>query len=476
MLKYKNTLLQADKKDWIQTEVNTPAGENGLIDANNEHCAFVTGNASSLGLCKYRTGGKVAPIKFNCNGAITALKWASDRTLFVASSSGVETLEVNDGKLMQLNSFSASYPVSSLNLHPLVKEFAAIGGGSQIDLINLETGSSVLMVGLSAKFEACDWNIDGKLLAHLDIERDLKICDPRLPSSAQIFCKSHSGNKKVGITWCGNTRILTTGVSSAREREIAIWDTRMLTSALQRSVIDRSQGFISPLYDHDSSLAYICGKGDYQCRTLIIDNELDAQPGSFASLSFTSGTAINGICMIPKLSVNVMACEVSRLLTIQQNNIIPVSVKVPRKQTYEFQSDLFPDTRTFERTARIEDWANGIDSEHKFKKLNPKAVTVCPVQNIQPQIAQKTSETYSEVISPKVTLPMHTPFRHLLTTSKLRWEDMKVRSLNASNQAEVFQANEKLFAFQTQGPGGRLSIVARDVQRVGDAPCLINGK
>ena len=182
--------------------------------------------------------------------------------------------------------------------------------------------------------------------------------------------------------------------------------------------------------------------------------------------------------MIPKTSVNVMGCEVSRLLTVQGSNIVPVSVKIPRKQMYDFQADLYPEAQTYDKVNIIPNWLNGIDCECSRKSLNPKAQTTKEPEIekllINAELPTEKGVVF-EPVTAKVALPKHTPFRHLITTSKLKWEDIKMRPLNASNQAEVFQFNERFFAFQTQGPGGRLSLVSRNTQRVGEAPCLING-
>lgn len=40
---------------------------------------------------------------------------------------------------------------------------------------------------------------------------------------------------------------------------------------------------------------------------------------------------IKGMCLVPKQSVNVMECEVNRLLLLSQNAIIPLSYVVQRK-------------------------------------------------------------------------------------------------------------------------------------------------
>ena len=220
MLKYKNTLLQADKKDWIQTEVNTPSLESGLIDANNEVCAFVSGSSTGIGICKYKTSGKVVPLKYSTSSAISVLRWANDRALYVGTNSGVEVLELNEANALSKIKTYTTNPVLGLNLHPSVQSLAAIGNASQIDLFDLENGCSTLKIDLNTKFEDCDWNLDGKTLAFVGMDKELGILDPRVSVQRTALVKTHMGLKKSNILWCGSSRLISTGLSSSRERGI----------------------------------------------------------------------------------------------------------------------------------------------------------------------------------------------------------------------------------------------------------------
>lgn len=38
-----------------------------------------------------------------------------------------------------------------------------------------------------------------------------------------------------------------------------------------------------------------------------------------------------GMCSVPKLAMNVMACEVVRLLQLTKSSVVPLSYCVPRK-------------------------------------------------------------------------------------------------------------------------------------------------
>ncbi|NWY90765.1 CORO7 protein, partial [Loxia curvirostra] len=50
-----------------------------------------------------------------------------------------------------------------------------------------------------------------------------------------------------------------------------------------------------------------------------------------------------GLAAVPRLALDVMACEVLRVLQLTDTAIVPVSYLVPRKSVQEFHEDLFPD-------------------------------------------------------------------------------------------------------------------------------------
>ncbi|NWZ70715.1 CORO7 protein, partial [Acrocephalus arundinaceus] len=50
-----------------------------------------------------------------------------------------------------------------------------------------------------------------------------------------------------------------------------------------------------------------------------------------------------GLAAVPRLALDVMACEVLRVLQLTDTALVPISYLVPRKSVQEFHEDLFPD-------------------------------------------------------------------------------------------------------------------------------------
>ncbi|NWT83151.1 CORO7 protein, partial [Lanius ludovicianus] len=65
-----------------------------------------------------------------------------------------------------------------------------------------------------------------------------------------------------------------------------------------------------------------------------------------------------GLAAVPRLALDVMACEVLRVLQLTDTALVPVSFLVPRKSVQEFHEDLFPDcTGTLPATGAQGWWA-----------------------------------------------------------------------------------------------------------------------
>lgn len=52
-----------------------------------------------------------------------------------------------------------------------------------------------------------------------------------------------------------------------------------------------------------------------------------------------------GVAMVPKLALDVMSCEVMRVLQLTDNYIVPISYQVPRKVFYSLYTRTAYDTR-----------------------------------------------------------------------------------------------------------------------------------
>jgi len=137
----------------------------------------------------------------------------------------------------------------------------------------------------------------------------------------------------------------------------------------ETSKIDTAAGVLMPLYDVDTNVIYLCGKGDGNIRTC----EFEDKAPYFHRLGdgFRSTTALKGVCLVPKRGLDIMKCESARLLKVTNNSgIQPLSFYVPRKSD-AFQSDIFPSTASTEPAHTAEEWWSGSSKGPVLESLNP---------------------------------------------------------------------------------------------------------
>ncbi|KAK6173712.1 hypothetical protein SNE40_017118 [Patella caerulea] len=215
--------------------------------------------------------------------------------------------------------------------------------------------------------QSIGWHGNGVFLATSCKDKKLRLFDSRTASVVQegAGCPNL---KETRVLCLGNRdQLITTGFNQSRSRIVQLHDTRNLSSVLDGNTFDTSTGILMPLYDSDTGMLFLAGKGDTSLRYLEV-NEKDPY---FVENCVERTEQIKGIAMVPKRGVDVMAGEVTRIMILAQNCIIPTPVVVPRKSYRDFHDDLFPETSTGEPSLSPQQWINGDNSQLKLMSLNP---------------------------------------------------------------------------------------------------------
>ena len=230
--------------------------------------------------------------------------------------------------------------VEVIRFHPISNGIIASGSVDKTGLIwDVEAQKSVFTLNTNGSIEGLSWNQNGSLLASTCGDKMIRIWDPR--SEKEIHCgSSHSGVKAQRCVWLGaRNQILSSGIGKFRERELAIWDASNLEAPLKRINIDSSSGILIPLFDPDTNIIYLGGKGDSCIRSYeLLDS--DKLYNELQAVSYSEG--IKCVSLAPKRILNVMSCEISRVFTVLNNSIAYVSYLAPRKSKAIFHADLFP--------------------------------------------------------------------------------------------------------------------------------------
>uniref|UniRef100_A0A224X661 Coronin n=1 Tax=Panstrongylus lignarius TaxID=156445 RepID=A0A224X661_9HEMI len=233
------------------------------------------------------------------------------------------------------------------------------------------------------------WKEDGKLAAIHTKDKMVYIVDPRTDQITHVT-DSHQSIKDSRVVWLGHSnRILTTGFDSARQREVYIRDLRNFSVPEKALVLDSSTGILIPLYDPDTNMLFLAGKGDTTISYLEVT---DRDPFLVEGIRHT-GEQTKGACLVPKRALNVMQAEVNRVLQLTSSSVIPIMYQVPRKSYRDFHSELFPNTAGCESKINPTQWMQGSDFPVPKISLNPADKQVKPRLGPKPFTPPKFNES-----------------------------------------------------------------------------------
>ncbi|KAJ3309705.1 Coronin-7 [Boothiomyces sp. JEL0838] len=264
-------------------------------------------------------------------------------------------------------------------------------------------------------------------------------------------------------------------------------------------MIDNGQGIMSLMYDDDSGMAFIAGRGDSKISWCEFNPTNPKLPLDTQRLPFSFSSTFIGATLVPKLALNVMEGEVNRILAITNDgSIVPVIIRVPRKSYLDFHGDIFPDTLKGIPYLSPEDWNSGKEpilervsldpKKSKTSETKPQTTPTSGVENpgfngvstppsLQTLSVKEGDKEVKQSPASKIDLPKHSSFKHLAVTQKLLLDDLKTGPVTASNESNGFEINSKYFAFRMAGSGGRVGIYS--VKATGrfatKIPTIING-
>jgi coronin-1B/1C/6 len=213
------------------------------------------------------------------------------------------------------------------------------------------------------------WDMKGDLYACSCKDKNIRIIDPRTATVASKVL-AHEGTKSVKLVYPNDSgKLFSFGSSKSSGREIKVWDLKDLSKPVHTEAVDTAAGAMIPLWDEDTSVLYLCGKGDGIVR--IYEYE-DKAPFIFKlNDGFRSNIPGKGYCKIPKRGLNIMKHETACLLKVTNNEgIHPLHFFVPRKSD-AFQDDIFPDTNAPTPAHTFAEWMSGSSKDAVKMSLDP---------------------------------------------------------------------------------------------------------
>ncbi|NXT82897.1 CORO7 protein, partial [Zapornia atra] len=122
-----------------------------------------------------------------------------------------------------------------------------------------------------------------------------------------------------------------------------------------------------------------------------------------------------GLAAVPRLALDVMACEVLRVLQLTDTTLVPISYLVPRKSNQDFHEDLFPDCAGTLPATGAQAWWAGDNQQVGRVSLHPArrptetfsspVITCTPLQaadasSTEPDADRSEDSSYSSPSSP----------------------------------------------------------------------------
>ncbi|XP_007556448.1 coronin-7-like isoform X1 [Poecilia formosa] len=423
--KFKNTTPKVAKKEgWIN---NIHAGsiscQGSHITASSKLVAFNTDQAGGgmVGLTSVSpSDGQWTVTQISCHSdLVTDMDFSPFDECLLATCSGDETV-----KLWRLCDPEQEQPSSpELTLQP---------GQGRLELVHFHPTSSGLLAVATTKspliwdtsrqdaplaaleqhsdqLQSLSWKRDGSLLASSSKDKMLRVFDPRAQLTPVQSAKSLQSNKDSRILWARDDFLLTTGFDTMRTREVRLWDSRKLSSSVSSLSLGTSSGLLVPLFDDDTGLLMLTGIGD----TAVDCFEVSAAEPFLTQVSHClTDASTRGAAMVPKLALDVISCEVVRVLQLTDSCIVPISYQVPRKSSgQEFHDDLYPDTAGTTPAMSAEEWWKGGNKQvdkvslHPDKRPKPAAKQT-PVKKELPRGGSKEDQPHGCSTS---SSPLSTP-------------------------------------------------------------------
>lgn len=371
--KFRHVFGQPLKRDqcYDNIRITKSAWDSTFCAVNPKYVAIITeaaGGGAFVVLPLDKTGriDRDAPLVVGHKAAVLDVQWCPHNDDVVASGSEdctVKIWQIPDGGLIRnleepaVDLVAHQRRVGLVVWHPTAQDILLSGGSdNKVFIWNIGTGESIMEIDFPDIPLSASWSWDGAKFVVSCKDRKVRIVDPRRGDILKE-ASTHEGSKPVQVVYLKNGNFFTTGFSKLGERQYALWDENLASMSIQD--IDTSNGIIFPFYDMDTSMIYLCGKGDSAIRYLEVTDE---SPYVHFLNTYQSSDPQRGIGWMPKRGLNVNSCEIARFYKLHTKGLCEViPMTVPRKSEL-FQDDLYPDTIGDTPALSAEEWLAGKDA------------------------------------------------------------------------------------------------------------------
>uniref|UniRef100_A0A914CRJ4 Coronin-7 n=2 Tax=Acrobeloides nanus TaxID=290746 RepID=A0A914CRJ4_9BILA len=348
--KFKNTTPKVPKKE--ETIFDLPIGglscTNNGIQSSASFLAFhIEGEGGKLGVLPLKTLGRRLrkDISIVCahGDLVDDFSFLPFNENLLVTCSRDDKLKIwnceNFGDLE--NAQTIGDPFASIDLgdghlldclapHKTAGDIVAVASGERAMVVDIGAQKIIMEVsGAIERAQAIDWSSDGKILAISSNKgRNAHIFDPRASSKPIFDISIHSGLGREGRVIFTDDKLVSSGFTNKRVQELQLFDHRDWTKKIHAEEFSSTTGVLIPLYDADTKLLFLAGKGTNIFTTAEIQEKNPI-------LSRVHEQPLNdqllGACLMNKRSCDVMSGEVQKFFQLTKNSIIPFPCIVPRR-------------------------------------------------------------------------------------------------------------------------------------------------
>ncbi|XP_054629166.1 coronin-B isoform X3 [Dunckerocampus dactyliophorus] len=373
--KFRHVFGQAAKNDqcYDDIRVSRVTWDSGFCAVNPKFVAIIieaSGGGAFLVLPLHKTGriDKAYPTVCGHTGPVLDIDWCPHNDHVIASGSEdctVMVWQIPENGLVTPMSEPAvvleghSKRVGIITWHPTARNVLLSAGCDNVIMIwNVGTGQAMITLEDNMHpdviYNVC-WNRNGSLICTSCKDKSVRVIDPRTETIVAEKEKAHDGARPMRAIFLADGKVLTTGFSRMSERQLALWDTKNMEEPIAVNELDTSNGVLLPFYDPDTSVVYLCGKGDCSIRYFEITDEA---PYIHFLNTFVTKESQRGMGSMPKRGLDVNKCEIARYYKLLERKCEPIVMTVPRKSDL-FQDDLYPDTAGPDPALEAEEWFEG---------------------------------------------------------------------------------------------------------------------
>ena len=264
--------------------------------------------------------------------------------------------------------------------HPSAEGLLLSAGASECCLWDVASQKKIAGANVDAAVHAVEWSYDGATYLASCRDRTLRLFDARTGAEGWR-CEPHGGSRAFTALWGGpGHAVLSAGSAQRGGREVCLLDARKASAGpVFRKLVDTQTGELMPVYDEDSSVLWVWGRGDTSAKHYEVDAAAATAADAFdAGQDWRTASGAGphcGVCALPKSACDVMALEVIKFLRLTTTTVETVGFSVPRTAELKayFNDDLFRETRARMSSMDAESWAGGEDAPPVLASRRPSS-------------------------------------------------------------------------------------------------------